>query len=149
MKRNQSPWWRSIKIFSRVKILNGSRNYMSGYTSFLLISVLLLGYYLSKGTQCKEELGTLWRLCHSLPAVCTKVNSIRLLLCTRQKRFTPKFLISLANCHYKTCCQFCKHLRTVFNWAVHISRKVYLLKYWPDQILCHSWNFTRPQVLNL
>jgi len=65
---------------------------------------------------------------------------MRSLLCTRQERFTHKFLTSLANRH-KTCCQFCKHLSTVFNRAVYINRNMYLLKCSPDQILCHSWNF--------
>lgn len=114
---------------------------MSGYTFSLLISVFHLGYYLPKSTQCKQELGTLWRLCHIQLTLRTEVNSVRLLLCTRQERFNPKFLISLANCHCKMYCWFCKHLSTAFNWAVYINKNMYLLKCWPDQILCHSRNF--------
>lgn len=96
---------------------------------------------LTQRHQCKQQLGTLWRLCHIQLTLRTEVNSMRLLLCTRQERFNPKFPISLANCHCKMYCWFCKHLSTAFNWAVYINKNMYSLKCWPDQILCHSWNF--------
>lgn len=84
---------------------------------------------LTKGTQRVHELGSCRRLCHILLALYAEVNSVRLLLCIRQGRFAPKFLISLASYHYRMSCQFCKRLGTAFYWAVYVSKNIYLLKH--------------------